>query len=78
MVDCCVKIGLCLFMFFLVMGLFVVCGIIIVIKIFFKCSKEYFVELKYGVKVSFCVVFYGLVLKGGGCDMVGKFYVVKG
>jgi rare lipoprotein A len=41
-------------------------------------GKEYFAESKYGVKASPRVVFHGPVPKGGGRDMVGKPYVVKG
>jgi rare lipoprotein A len=47
-------------------------------KVSSKRSKEYFAESKYGVKASPRVVFHGPVPKGGGRDMVGKPYVVKG
>lgn len=41
-------------------------------------GKEYFAESKYGVKASPRVVFKGPVPRGGGREMVGKPYVVKG
>lgn len=41
-------------------------------------GKEYFAESKYGVKASPRVVFKGPVPKGGGREMVGQPYVVKG
>ena len=43
-----------------------------------KRSKEYFAESVYGVKASKRVVYNGPVPKGGGRDMVGNPYVVKG
>ena len=43
-----------------------------------KHSKEYFSEKAYGVAASPRVVESGPVPKGGGRDMVGKPYVVKG
>lgn len=41
-------------------------------------GKEYFSEKKYGVKASPRVVTHGPIPKGGGREMVGKPYVVKG
>lgn len=43
-----------------------------------KHSKEYFSEKAYGVAASPRVVYSGPVPKGGGRDMVGTPYVVKG
>ncbi len=78
MVDRRVKTGLRLLTLSLAMGSLAACGTTTATKTSSKRSKEYFAESKYGVKASPRVVFHGPVPKGGGRDMVGKPYVVKG
>lgn len=78
MVDRRVKTGLRLLTLSLAMGSLAACGTTTNTKTSSKRSKEYFAESKYGVKASPRVVFHGPVPKGGGREMVGKPYVVKG
>ncbi|MCD2171418.1 septal ring lytic transglycosylase RlpA family protein [Rhizobium sp. C4] len=78
MVDRRVKTGLRLLTLSLALGSLAACGTTTATKTSSKRSKEYFAESKYGVKASPRVVFHGPVPKGGGRDMVGKPYVVKG
>ncbi|HZG31585.1 MAG TPA: septal ring lytic transglycosylase RlpA family protein [Ensifer sp.] len=78
MVDRRVKTGLRLFALSLTMGSLAACGTTTATKTSSRHGKEYFAESKYGVKASPRVVFHGPVPKGGGREMVGKPYVVKG
>ncbi|WP_442966697.1 septal ring lytic transglycosylase RlpA family protein [Rhizobium sp. C1] len=78
MVDRRVKTGLRLLTLSLAMGSLAACGTTTATKSSSRHGKEYFAESKYGVKASPRVVFHGPVPKGGGRDMVGKPYVVKG
>ncbi|HWU61679.1 MAG TPA: septal ring lytic transglycosylase RlpA family protein [Ensifer sp.] len=78
MVDRRVKTGLRLLTLSFAMGSLAACGTTTATKTASRHGKEYFAESKYGVKASPRVVYHGPVPKGGGREMVGKPYVVKG